>query len=277
MRIGKSLLIGILSAVGLASSHATAAVIVLDNFTNTGGAGARPIGTLLELTPPADVNLPGNNWIEGWGNGNRNPDLQTFAGEGTARLSSDVGLGTSIASFGAYVKPTQMSLSARFDVSNVDGSSSHNGAGLGFYNVIDNSAFGFTNFRGLSVNPDSGALNLLNNTTLNNTTLDSTFVQSLAYSGTWNPAVYHTLSYDVNTTGGTLSNVVLDGTSYSFNATNIFTVTNTAYFGIYTSAQFDGQLGYFDFAQLSGVIPEPTSLAVLALGGLGLIARRRRA
>jgi len=277
MRIGKSLLIGILSAVGLASSHATAAVIVLDNFTNTGVAGARPIGTVLDGTQPADVNLPGNNWQVSWGNISNwgQPTLQTFGGTtNAARISTDLGLGTSIASAGPYIKPTQMSAATSFDVTNVgNAGGNHWGAGLGFYSATAVNVHGFTNFRGLAVNPDTGALSLLSNPALFGSS-----VQTLAYNGTWvKAAVYHTLSYDVNTTGGTLSNVVLDGQSYSFNATNIFTDTNTAFFGIYTSSSAGGGLGHFDFAQLSGVIPEPTSLAVLAVGGLGLIARRRRA
>ena len=239
------------------------AQIIFDTFDGTNGTW------LSAHTPNTD--LPGASYIQ-------NADPTNIWGpaqiqSATAQLNTDRGVGISLASSGGYTKPANFTISADMNLGTVTGTANGRGVGLGFFNTVSNTAFhGNNNFLGLVLLP-SGILNLISVDATTDAVV--TLVQSLPYSGIWNAAVFHSLSYDVDTTTGNISNVVLDSTGYAFNSTSLFTNAATAYAGFIASSATPNGYGYIDNFS---VVPEPSAVyfAAFALVLFAGISIRKR-
>lgn len=243
------------------SAFTLQAQIIFDTFDGTNGA------LVSAHTPNTD--LPASSYIQNSLNVSWH---DAIIQNNTAQLNTDMGVGISISSSGGYTKPTNFTISADLNLGTVTGTANGRGVGLGFYDTVSNAApHGIANFLGLALSP-SGNLSLVSADGAQTTTVTS--IQSFAYSGIWNAAISHSLSYDVDTTTGNISNVVLDSTSYAFNSTALFTNAKTANAGFVVSSAAAG-LGYVDnFA----VVPEPSAVcfAGLALVLLVGISHRKR-
>jgi hypothetical protein len=252
----------------LTAGVARAETIISDTFTADDG-------TPLNGWTPDTANLPGGSWVQqgGWW---YDPTIQS----GTAELDTDRGASVSMASNGGYVKPTQFTISASLHVGNVaaaDGDIHVRGVGLGFYANQDGGENGFTNFCGVYLQPD-GSLAYADSW---ESGAQLTSTAYLPYQGSWDAGVWHTLSYNVDTTTGTISNVVLDGTGYTFAGGDaVFTDGQTTAAGIVVSDSNGDGIGHVDdFNVSTAPVPEPGTLALLAAGLAGLLCyawRKRR-
>ena len=248
-----------LFAAALAVCTGQAQILISDTFTGANG-------TLISAHTP-DTNLPGGSYIvngTGWGSGT----IQN----NTLSQNTDMGVGISLASSGSYTKPTNLTISADLNIGTLTGDVVHaNGVGLGFYVMPNNAAFhGGSGFLGLILSPTGN---------LSFTSIDTsgsyikTVIQTFTYSGTWDAAVNHSLSYSVNTTTGNFSNILLDSITYGFSSTALFTDTATTYAGLSVSSSTGSKYGYADNFQIN---PEPSTFSLLVLGGLALVPFLRR-
>jgi hypothetical protein len=212
---------------------------------------------------PAPTDVPANAYE---GNGNISTvggftggtpyeaDIQSNA----ARVGADAGLAVDL----NIATATQFQLSIDFNISGqteTQADNAHRGAGLGFFSSVSLGSSGsshcFNNFTGLTVDL-TGSVRLIIGGT------DSGIFTTVAG---FDPAVTHTLSYQVNTTAGvgTISNILLDGTSVSLTApANTFTIARTVYAGFYNSSGPATELANFDNFSVA-IVPEPSGFAVL--------------
>ena len=248
-----------LGALGVSSS-AHAGMIISTNFVS-GGSNDSLDGTQIGLT----TNLPGGNWIWGAGWNWSAPLVNATWMGGTLQNAASFGeeksaLGISLASEGTYTKPATIHVSALVETTDSGHPNGRNG--LGFWATIparSDSEVSFTGFTGVSFKAD-GTLAVIENGVAGATAS----VSALAYS------TLYSLSYDVDTTTGSLSNVVFNGSSVSL-STTAFTSAATTYVGYATDT---GSRGGFTTFEVSSV-PEPASLSILVLGGAALITRRK--
>jgi hypothetical protein len=130
----------------------------------------------------------------------------------------------SLASSGSYFKPTVFQVSAQiaFELSTGDISDAY----LGFYSAVSSgySASDLQNFTGLELN-SNGSLTLV---------AGGSAGQTIAFTGTYTPTTYATLTYSVDTLTGSIYAVSLTGSSsdYTQFSTSAFTNAATAYGGI---------------------------------------------
>ena len=215
-------LTGVILSFHLAAGATEPSEIIHDAFAGTKGAS-------VDNRPPDKANHPGGNW-----------SVLSYEMGGVFQATLDTDAATNSPcidltcygnSTGAVAIPRSNPASAtkeqHFNISaelcGIDPS-------LGFYSALTKQdAFGgadaFLNFTGLRLAPD-GALSLYR---------QGGMVSTVAYSGTFDPKVFHTLSYEVDTSSGTISNVNLQGSTSdysSFSATKAFTPEATAYAGL---------------------------------------------
>jgi hypothetical protein len=102
----------------------------------------------------------------------------------------------------------------------------------------------------------------------------------IAFVGTWDANALRRLTYDIDTTSGTISNISLEGSTanYAF-LTNLFAGVATNYVGMNTSSGVGFTFGAFDNFSLVA-IPEPSSIIawiVVFLVMAGCAWRHKRA
>jgi len=198
----------------------------------------------------APVNLPGATWQLAVGDGAYETNLTPPGELGFLASFHNTASGAlSLASNGTYVKPTILTVSAELSF---DGTSPAGYGLLGFYSALSGEHTGNTlaHFTGVALQKD-GSLQLIENGVAAATTLK--------YTGKYDPMQPVTLTYSVDTTKGTVSNISLSGssTAYAFTS-SAFTAAATAFLGI--GGTTDGNsFCYFNNLQLwAGVVPPPS-------------------
>jgi hypothetical protein len=223
------------------------------------------------------TDLPNANWVWGAGWNWGAPFVSaTWDPPGVAVNIASLGeektaVGLSLASAGPYTKPTQFTVSADLAVTGASG------GGLGFWSAMparDDSLVSTQNFTGLTQvsdpgNPDDGSLRLYEN----GTAVGAPVATGVTTGG----STFNTLQYDVDTATGTITNVLLNGNPVNIGAASAaFTDSATAFVGMMSGAGARTTFNSFSVNSITGA-PEPASLSLLALGGLLVLPRRRRA
>lgn len=258
----------VLAILGAHSAQAQT-IISAGNFVS--GASAQNIdGTTLGIT----VNQPGSAWIFGAGWSWAQPQIPNTLGGPTANggipntlssIEERTAVGLSLISTGAYVKPSEFTISAQLTFYGSTGN--NGGAGLGFWAAMparDNAVVATTGFTGFmlsqSASDDTIQFYLNGTATGSAITLGLDLVKQTPF----------TLGYTVNTVTGTFSNVTLDGNAIAITGTGI-TDANTSFGGVAGGLGSRFALDEFVVA----AVPEPGS-GFLLMGILVLTALRRR-
>jgi len=262
----KSLLLGLVTlAAGLTAASAQT-IISAGNFTSTGDS--QPLnGTTTGIT----TNLPGGSWVWGGGYSWAAPRVNAtwLSGpQNAADLGEEItAVGTSIASSGGYTKPTSLTISA--DINFYDAGHANSIVGLGFWSTmpgrVDYSTNGFQNFTGLALGAN-GTLSIYSG---------DSFSSAVSLGGplSINNTSFYNLSYNVDTTTGTVSGIVFNGSSVSGLSSTSFSNAATQFAGLST---YSASRGSFDNLVVSTAVPEPGTLALLAAAGIGLVLFRKR-
>lgn len=189
------------------------------------------------------------------------------------------GSGISIASSGAYVKPTQLTISADLSPKDLIGTADQfRGLALGFYSQTGAAQqFSQALFTGLVLDA-AGSLSLVNDPfTTGFNGPGTTASPAIAFVGLWDPNAFHMLSYRVNTVTGRVSNISLGGSFADYTPLSVytfFTDAATNFAGMYTSSGFANGLGAVD--NFTVAVPEPGAMALGLAGSIGVLGIRRR-
>jgi hypothetical protein len=252
----------VLAAVALRNG-ASASLIINDTFT-------APDNTALIGRIPSPTDVPANAYA---GNGN----VSTVGGptggspyeadiqSNMARIGSDAGIAINL----NISTATQFQLSIDFNISSqieTQADNIHRGAGLGFFSSValgsGGSSHCFNNFTGLTVDRTGNIRLIIGGA-------DSGIFTTVAG---FDPTSIHTLTYQVNTAPGvgTISNILLDGTSVSLTApVNTFTIARTVYAGFYNSDGPASELSNYDNFAVATV---PEAAPLIGVAAISLIA-----
>lgn len=241
---------------------AGAATIINDTFTGTDGSA-------LSAHSP-DTNLTGHAWAS---TATRAISIQSNAvsvtGYGNAAID--------ITSNGGYTKPVEMTLSASINLADtVDRATAWDLVGLGFFSALSTGQ-SFWQFSGLTIR-GNGTLVLQH---FNEGSYSPTVAGSVAYVGTWDQTVAHTLTYTINTDTGNISDISFLGSTadYSGLSTSFFTGANTNLAGLYLqNGNSSGTISVDNFSLTTAAVPEPATagLFVGMVIGVAALSRRRR-
>ena len=252
-----------LAVVAGQSAPVHASLIISDTFT-TGTVGADINGRT-----PDTTDLPGTPWAQnGYYSGGVYQDEIVSSPSSSLELGAEAGDGIALTG----VTATNLELSYNFNIASDSPNVGSDGAGsgLGFFRnaTTTGSPGATTGFSGVMVSM-LGGVSLLENGTSDATATISGF----------NVGSTHSLSYDVKTTTGDISNLVIDGSAVTLTGTTtgIFTGSNITEFGITNNAGgYGNSFDYVTNAQLSAPVPEPASIALVATGAAGMLLLRRR-
>lgn len=227
----------------------------------------------LDGTAPEAVMVPGSVYRAHGSSGSAWQPVSILSN--LVMLDSDVGLSAPIASSGSYVKPERINISARVHLAQLGDSGDEyaRGIGVGFYSSEDFRPNSFWTARGL-VLERSGRVTLVVDDG-QDTGVGIGYDPALFGGGAFDPDAWHRLSYDINTAGGDISDIRLDGSLIGGLTTDVFTDTDTSYAGFWTSSLDQFRLSYVDDFEVRAV-PEPTTALIAVFAAL-LAWRRRRA
>lgn len=231
-------------------------VTVNDSFDNNDPS----VGTALSGRTPQVVNVAAGVWQK-YG---QQPDgaIMANGGRSVARSGADNGYRIGYAAHTGLVSREEVRVTGTLRYPGHGWPNQFwRGAGVGFYGT-NTTTSGLGYFTGLALGPASDTDSTLNLKLIANTSGGNDgFVRQTPYTGSLtNSSDYHTLTYVVNTASGTVSQIELDGGSYSF--TNaIFTEAGTRNFGFYCEGPYGDDYGYFDSVQVAGATV-PRNVAV---------------
>jgi hypothetical protein len=258
-------LLSLVSGVGvlLAGVAVAPAAPIIDTNVVSTDSRQSITGTQLEIT----TNLPNSSWQWGAGWSWGSPfipatwDPPGIPANIISLSEENTAVGLSIASTGGYTKPTQMTLSADL----VMLGNMNNNIGLGFWGTFPatNAGTSSTSFTGIMLNEVNGTLQVFEN---------GSAAGSAVSIGSVVENTFYSLSYDVNTTTGALSNVRFEGVAKAGLSSAAFTNAATAVAGVMDQ---NGSRGGFKSFSVDAV-PEPASLGLLCLAAGGLFTRRQR-
>lgn len=270
--------LSLLGAASIAGAEIVSNALVADRFS---GANQAPLNG---RTP--DTATIGSNTFTATiqSNGFYLPRIESSIGNPapSADMNFNGAAFISIASAGAYTKPTVLTISADAQLNTLAQNAGEfgRGVGVGFYSApITSPGESISNFRGLVLNPD-GTLRLTTNLAQGaaapNNTITLASVPVL--TGSFDKSVFYPLTYSIDTTTGSITNVRFNGTDYTSTfaaaSAGLFTDANTNLAGFYASTAnntaFIGRVDNFSV----GVVPEPAA-GLAGLAALGLLSRRR--
>lgn len=254
-----------------------ATLIVADGFSGTNG-------TSIDGRAPDTANLAGDTWH------NRDYFAQpTTAIDTTAGSPSPSAVGSSnnlsfisIASAGAYSKPSTLHISGDLQLGNLQAF-----VALGFLIQDPGDSTNINHLgtddglNGIEFESD-GTLNLRTSTACCNgaspqhLTLIHTY--DAADLGAFDASAFYSLAYDVDTVSGDISNITLSSAtgSVTYDAVaTTFTAANTNLATFATGSLPADRFGHVDNFAVS-YVPEPSALGVSGAGVIGLLGRRRR-
>jgi hypothetical protein len=239
-----------------ASTSSNATTIFLDTFSaaeNTLIANHTPDTNL----PSANYYVPNNGWT---------PSKITNS---SMAIDTDNKVVISLNSAGAYTQPNKLFVSADLKIAGIESDTEYpRGIWMGFCaNQISRNDSGFS---GLILGA-SGELSLIQG---------GSMISSIAYQGAWNPNDYHQLQYSYDSTTHAIGDISLFGSNADYSSFSSMTV-NPNYLVIRVSDSQGGHAGFIDNLTVADssiplTVPEPSAFAMLGLGTLGLVVRRRR-
>ncbi len=254
-------------------------VIVSDGFSGTSGAN-------INGRTPDGANLPGSTWqVEQQNTAGTSPmtiDTSTGNPAPSANTNFNDAAGISIASANSYTEPSVLTISADLNMGSiVGGGLSYNvyGVGLGFWNALPASGItASSGFTGITMDP-YGDLTFINNGTAS-ATAKAAAPGSATITGGYITG-FNTLTYSINTGTGAITQLTFDGTDLTsdFSGLNNFTPSVATLAGFYGNSPYStGENGYVDNFSVSTTtaVPEPETLGLVAVGGLGLLLLKRR-
>jgi hypothetical protein len=239
-------------------------IICSESFTAPDGT------TLLGFVPSTNNGIPGATFHESDNFWTANSAVGIFGNR--AQLGADNQASLPIDSSGGFVQPEVIRVSALMNLGSTAGPSTPNlsevqrGVGLGFYAGTVATP---DDFRGLIITTD-GRL-ILGQHGLNGLTRAG-FIEEIA-SGL-DTSADHTLSFEIDTVTGDMSNITLNGTLQPDVTTTLF-ASNVNEVGFMVSSAAGGTLATYDDFEVSA-IPEPSSLSLLGLGAMLVGLRRRK-
>ncbi|EIP97414.1 hypothetical protein OpiT1DRAFT_01854 [Opitutaceae bacterium TAV1] len=218
------------------------ATIIEDDFSNNVDIGQHRQPNLTALTARNYERVPTGK------NNNR-----SLVRRGVASLETNLGAAIDITSTDDYKKPTQLEISAIFAIGTLTNNEiprAGRGVYLGFWSRLpvvpaDSQA----HMTGIFINPDTGRLCLWTGASVST----AQPAQTLNYQGEWKAGdTPHMLRYKIDIDGsitGTPGNIydcILDGQTYAWKKTTIFTDDATHYAGFGVSASTGGQTATID-------------------------------
>jgi len=238
-------------------------MIIYDTFTAADNTAL--IGRMPAPTDAPGTSYEGNGNVTTIGGFTGGTPYEADVQSNQARLGSDAGIAINL----NISTATQFQLSIDFNISSqteTQADNIHRGAGLGFFSSValgsSGSSHCFNNFTGLTIDR-TGSIRLIIGGA------DSGIFTTVAG---FDPTSTHTLTYQVNTAPGvgTISNILLDGTSVSLTApVNTFTIARTVYAGFYNSDGPASELSNYDNFAVA-TVPEPAPL--IGVTAISLIA-----
>lgn len=214
-------------------------------------------------------------------NGNYTPTVTSNETSSYATMKTNIGAAISLAADENFTPASSYIISMTFNMGTIVNSSplrDGRGVYLGFWSTTQTATDSSLNMYGFFITPE-GKVNLWSG----HGTSGSAATESQSYIGTWDASISHTLTYSIDIDGsvtgsaGSIYDFTLDGTTYTWTSTGIFTTARTQYAGFGVSSGAHPSFASIDNWSLA-TVPEPAICAALA-GGIALflvITIRRR-